>query len=571
MVDSIVMVVLKSTAGWLFNRGRNRAVKRLRSDGGMFNHRLSTLIESDFSAIKNELQAGRRKDLLDSISLFEEGIISVRYQKVTSPSDTVDGPTNPKRGRSSKAQAIELGALAAAAVGVDIKTVSNYDCNHTAKKRFEEARQKAGSALSNSALSMSDSVLATGIKILATLLETEDSTLALNLCRHNLQKIHSRVKGVFETELKVVPKLSPKKLKKNPENREIMWHVCRLNRYVFDVAQKVGGDAFQELFIWPCVEISGAGNEKQEIDPLRDPRLDEIFRKESRESCSVVWSFGQKASKKQHKLNLPSSIVASSEGWFLIVDNGEPKLFDNRGKFQKSLPIRRDAEIRYHVVDGDFSENGNLYLLVSLTNDTQNSDEVQVFDKDGNAKLQDNFQLVRENNYKACKLAVNQNEVLVLKRELDRDLHSKIEIYETKSDKCQLTGHFGEGILVDAEDIVCGNDRHIFVLDKCETRPDKKCIREFIQMKANDSFVVEYSSTAVAFHRASGYIVIALKNEQKLWLSFYTTDGKIVRTFSLNEAEIVSNPSITVTTKGRIAVALAQNVNSRKQGKVVVY
>ena len=83
--------------------------------------------------------------------------------------------------------------------------------------------------------------------------------------------------------------------------------------------------------------------------------------------------------------------------------------------------------------------------------------------------------------------------------------------------------------------------------------------------------MVEYSSTAVAFHRASGYIVIALNNEQKLWLSFYTTDGKIVSTFSLNEAEIVSNPSITVTTKGRIAVALAQNVNSRKQGKVVVY
>ena len=572
MVDSIVMVVLKSTAGWLFNRGRNYTAKRLRSDGGMFNHRLSMLIESDFSAIKNELEAERRKDLLDSISRFEEGIISVRHQKVTSPSDTVDGPTNPKRGRSSKAQAIELGALASASVGVDIKAVLNYDCNHTARKRFQEARQKSGSALSNSALSNSDSVLATGIKILATLLETEDSTLALNLCRYDLQKIHSRVAGEFKTELEDVPKVSPKKLKKNPENREIMWYVCRLNQYVFDVAQKVGGDAFRELFIWPCVEISsGTGNEKQEIDPLRDPRLDKIFRKERRESCSVVWSFGQKGSKKQHKLNLPSSIAASSEGWFLIVDNGEPKLFDNRGKFQKCLPIRHDADIRYHVVDGDIDENGNVYLLVSLTNDTHNPDEVQVFDKDGNAKLQDNFQLVRENKYKACKLAVNQNEVLVLKRELDRDLHSKIEIYQTKSDKCQFTGHFGEGILVDAVDIVCGNDRHIFVLDKCETRPDKKCVREFIQLKAYDSFVVDYSSTAVAFHRASGHIVIASKNEQNLWLSFYTTDGKIKRIYSLSEAEIVSNPSITVTTKGRIAVALAQNVHNRRQGKVIVY
>lgn len=409
MVDSIVTVVLKSTVGWLFNRGRNYAVKRLRSNGGMFNHRLSTLIESDFSAIKNELEAERRKDLLDSVSLFEEGIISMQYQNVASASETVDGPTKPKRGRSSAAQAKEVIVVGTLAEEVDIKTVSNNDCNHTARKRFEEARQKAGSALSNSKLSASDSVFATGIKILATLLETKNSTLALQLCIHNLKVIHSRVAGEFNTELKDVPKLSPEKLMKSPKNREIMWYVCRLNRYVFDVAQKVGGElAFQELFIWPCVEISGTGNEKQKIDPLRDPRLDKIFDKERRERCSVVWSFGEKASQEQDKLNLPSSIAASSEGWFLIVDNGEPKLFDNTGKFQKSLPIRHDAGIEYHVVDGDINENGNVYILVSLTNDTQNPDEVQVFDKDVNAKLQDSFQLVRENKYKACKLAVNE-------------------------------------------------------------------------------------------------------------------------------------------------------------------
>lgn len=222
-------------------------------------------------------------------------------------------------------------------------------------------------------------------------------------------------------------------------------------------------------------------------------------------------------------------------------------------------------------MDGDINENGNVYILVSLTNDTQNPDEVQVFDKDVNAKLQGSFQLVRENKYKACKLAVNQNEVLILKRELDRDLHSKIEIYENKIDKYHFTGHLGEGILVDVEDIVCGNDGHIFVLDKYETRADKKCIHKFIHLKACGSFEVEDNSTAVAFHRASGHIVIASKNEQNLWLSFYTTDGKIERTHSLNEAKIVSNPSITVTTKGRIAVALGQNVDNRKQGKVIVY
>ena len=571
MVDSIVTVVLKSTVGWLFSRGRNLAVKRLRSNGDLFNHRLSKLIESDFGAIKNELEAQKRKDLLHSISLFHEGIVIMKSQNVANANETVDGPTKPaKVGRfdSVDSSAAEVGVPTEK---VDV-TFSNYEMNQNARKRFENASAEAGSAFANSALSPKDKILATGIRILATLLGTEDSAEALYLCIYYLEEIHAHVAKTFDTELKEVHKLSPENLKKSPEGRDIIWHVCRLNRYVFDVAQKIGGKkVISRLFIWPCVENSGTGNEEQEIDPLRDPRLDELFRKEGREYCSVVWSFGEKASQGKHELNLPSSIATNSEGWFLIVDNGEPKMFGSRGEYQKSLPIPH-TEIQCHVVDGDIDENGNVYLLVSLTNDTQNSDVVQVFDKDGNAKLQDNFQLVGGNKYKDSKLAVNQNKVLILKRELiNKELHSKIEIYETKIDKYQFIGHLGEDILVDAKDMVCGNYGRIFVLDKCETRPHKKCIRKFVELMANDSFVVDYNSATVAFHRASEHIVIASKNEEKLRLSIYTTGGEIQRTYSLNEARIVSNPSITVTTKGRIAVALVQEVVAGTQGKVIIY
>lgn len=542
MVDSIVTFIVKSTVGKLAGWGRDKATERL-SHGAAFHQKICRLIESDGNIVKRELRALKRKDLRECIKLFNEGrsISQVDVSEVYDPRDESDGPPNKK-------QKIDNAAI------------------DEAKGRFKEARQKATSALANSALKAEDSILATEIKIKAQLLESEYSTSAFTFCMQDLKDIHSRkdIAANFQTEINYLHKWSPKK---SAKGRAIVWDVCNLNRILFDMVQEVEEETvFHNLFIWPCIEIKSA-KERVEIDPLRDPRLDEIFLKENRNFCSVVLSFGQKGEKEQHKLKFPRRIVTNAQGQFLVVDGMETKVFDNSGKYLKSLPLSTDINTQYHAVDVDTDQFGNVYLLVSMT-DGQN-DEVHVFDKDGEAKPHYKFQLAGP-KYKECKLAaVNLTEVLVLKRKSEHP-NAKIEIYQTKTEMFQFAGHFGESNLIDAQDIVCGTKDRIFVLDNGHPASKTKYIHEFSKTSHRhlQKFEVASDSAAIAFHRASEHLVIASTNKENLLLSLCTTDGKPKRTYKLKETGIVSN--ITVTAKGRIVVALTQQLEDEYQGKVIV-
>ena len=91
MADSMVMVVFKSTAGWLFNKGRSLAVNKLRN-GGVLDQAICQLIVSDLDDIKHELRAQRGANLLESIDLFNSGIRSISVDLSRLSSNLSHGP-----------------------------------------------------------------------------------------------------------------------------------------------------------------------------------------------------------------------------------------------------------------------------------------------------------------------------------------------------------------------------------------------------------------------------------------------------------------------------------------------
>ena len=260
MVDSVVSFML-NVAG---TKVREIITRWLRSRGA-FAQSLSDLLETDLSTMKRQLEALTKKELRESINLLGQGLSLIPKAN--------DGP---KRRRI-------LGDHPDGVLNPSIVTTSFID---EAKERFKDARKKAGSAFANEAMKTIDAILATSIMVLSQMLETDDLAMAYQLCLVYLEQLHSHkdVKKSFEDEFRYIEargKVQFWPVFGSIDARKILWCVCSLNRFVFDMAKETG-DAKRspELFkAWPFVKPT---NHQKEIDPLRDPRLVAIFKLENR-------------------------------------------------------------------------------------------------------------------------------------------------------------------------------------------------------------------------------------------------------------------------------------------------
>ena len=72
-MSSIVPAVFKVTIGLLVNKGRDKAAAKLK-DGDVTDQQFRGLIVREIDDMKSKLDGLSRKDLLASISFFEEGI-----------------------------------------------------------------------------------------------------------------------------------------------------------------------------------------------------------------------------------------------------------------------------------------------------------------------------------------------------------------------------------------------------------------------------------------------------------------------------------------------------------------
>ena len=72
-MSSIATAVFKVTIGLLVNKGRDKVAEKLK-DGDITDQKFRGLIVREIDDIKSKLDGLSRKDLLASISFFEEGI-----------------------------------------------------------------------------------------------------------------------------------------------------------------------------------------------------------------------------------------------------------------------------------------------------------------------------------------------------------------------------------------------------------------------------------------------------------------------------------------------------------------
>ena len=266
MVDAISSFML-NVAG---PKVRNIITKRFRRSGA-FGEKLSYIIESDLCKMQRRLKGLTKKDLVESIDLFLEGFALGCLQADDNEVDA--GPSSPKRARMDlKNPPDQIDAC-------DILD-ARKSLSDEAKKRFKDARKKAGSAIANNEMKTEEVILATWLKVSSQILETDDLATAFNFCLHYLQRLHSHEDVIknFDDEFTE----DGRNLRLPPARaaaRKIICCVCRLNRFVFDIVNETGdAERSAKLFkAWPPVQV---GKERK-IDPLRDPELEAIFKLEN--------------------------------------------------------------------------------------------------------------------------------------------------------------------------------------------------------------------------------------------------------------------------------------------------
>ena len=540
-MSSIVTAVFKATIGLLVNKARDKAAEKLK-DGDVTDQKFRGLIVREIDDIKTKLDGLSRKDLLASISFFEEGIelLYKVFEKARSSSEYGD-----------------ITAQAACSEGIShaegIRNLELTDLDESvtralsnAKERFKDARREATRAFNNEALETPKRILAMQYRVMATILETVDYPAdAVEPCRVCIKQLNSlsAVQNSFGAQLKKGIQ-AVRGLFGKDERRKIISNVCHVNRVIYDVTQAVGGDA--HLWIWPAV----GGEDK--VDPLRDERVAKVLRKQGMEHCCVTpWSFGEHGpgGEEGHKLKIPLGIATNSSGQFIVRDRGDSKVkvFDSSGTFIKlfSLP-NDDADTKLYVLDVATDMKDNIYVLVRL--EKPEARELAVCELNNTADLQHKFPVRRGVWYRGRLAVTDSGKVLVLSRYV-------VSVYDTKG---QFVREFGV-LLKDVRDITAANDGRVMVVDWGES--GVHIFSEHGDHLSKFKLQGCYSRPIIAFHRASEHVVVADIEREKdlLHVDIYTKDGEFVRGTQIHEEGIAGLGGITVTTEGRIAVACRYN------------
>ncbi|PFX12624.1 Natural resistance-associated macrophage protein 2 [Stylophora pistillata] len=419
-----------------------------------------------------------------------------------------------------------------------------------AKKRFEDARRKATEAFKNEGLKISDRILAMKYRVMATILETVDNpAVAVTPCRVCAKELNClpAVQNSFDVQLKKGIQ-AVRGFFSQEERKEIFSSVCHVNRVIYDVTRTIGEDA--NFLIWPPIDTG-----EKKISPLYDARVCKVLLKQSMEHCWVKpWSLGQEG-EEEPKLNRPMGIATNSDREFIVgeYEDGCVKVFDSSGKFVKhfSLPSD-DVNTQLFIIDVATDTNDNIFVLTGPRGlaGTMRPWWIYKLTKIGDSHHR--FRLRGDEWGWYARLSVSDTgKVLTVRREVEGD---EVEEYDSNG---EFVRSFGKGILKSAWDVTVATDGRVMVMDR-----DDSCVHIFsehgehlnkFKLQRNDCYY-----TSIAFHRTGEHVVIACVRKEKelLQVEIYSKDGEFVRSVQIQIDGIDFVTGITVTTEGRIAVAV---------------
>ena len=577
-MSSLITAVFKATIGLLVNKGRDKLAEKL-NDGDVTDQNFRRFIIREINDINWKLDGLAKKDLLASISLFREGIeMLYRVFEIARSSSEHRTVTAQTVQTSAETRLDETSYLAE-----EMSKLKLTELNESAKSKlnkametFKEARLEAIRAFSNRALELPDRLLAMQYRVMATILRTIDNpTDALEACRVCLEELHQApaVNECFKVELERGVRLRGRF--NRGKRRQIIFSVCHVNRVIYDVMQICG---IRNLWTLPLVDTG-----EEEVDPLRDGRVDNALMEQGLGHFSVQWSFGQEEDSSQEgRLKEPVGIATNTKQQFLIADAG-PRgqctlnrwlntyrimVFDNNGKFVFSFkPETDDANAIVNIWDVATSQvDDKFYLLVArvAANGLDKKTEVQVFNK--NAELQYKFPVrigLRG------RLSVSRNKVLMLTANV-------VDVQELSG---EFVCTFGEGVFKDATDISVTCDGRVVIVDAGDSCAH--LLTEEGQQLAKFNVSIERDEYSLIAHHPTGeFVVVACFKQETglLRLTIYTMKGDLVRKIRsplvvtnqpgwLDEGELALT-GITVTLQGHIAVALRDKLSG---GNVFVF
>ena len=532
-MSSIAIAVFKATIGLLVDKGRDKAAEKLK-DGDITDQKFRGFIVREIDDIKSKLDGLSRKDLLASISFFEEGIelLYNLFDKGHTARSTSE------HGATAQAACVEAFSLAREMRKLELSESATRVLSD-AKERFKDARRKATEAFVNDALKTPDRILAMQYRVMATILKKLDNPVdALAPCRKCIEDLHrlSAVQECFNVEL---TKGLRARFGKD-ERRKIIADVCNVDFVIYSTTLMVCFGN-KELSNWPCVVM---GEDK--VDPLRDHRVANVLRKQGMEHCHVPWSFGQE-DEEEHKLEGANGIATNSSGQFIVGNINEVKMFDPNGQCIQhfSLP-NDDAETELYIWDVATDNKDNIYVLVECKKKT--GYEFFVYEFSNTADLHHKFP-VRGVSW--GRLTVTNSKVLVLSRFI-------VDVYDTDG---FYVRSFGEGTLKKARAITAVNDGRVMLVDWSDC-----CVHIFSEDGGylDKFFQGRYDYPSIAFHQLTEHVVIAGKAgsgeysiEPVIVVEILTKDGEFVRSTKIHEVRRMDYiAGMTVARVGRIALLL---------------
>ncbi|PFX19818.1 uncharacterized protein LOC111337699 [Stylophora pistillata] len=558
-MSSIVIAVFKLTIGLLGNRFRDKIADSLK-EGDMTDQSFRDFIVREIKDIKSKLDGLARKDLLASISFFNEGI-KLLYEVFDEarPKSENNNAVTTTQAATALACAAETFSLTK---GMNKLEVANLNASASgvlsrAKDRFRDARRKATEAFANTALSTFDRLLAMQYRVMATILETLDNPVySIAACRVCLEELNSlpAVQKCFKVELEKGFKAAFRK----DVRSDLISTVCHTNRVIFNVALMVDFGN-KELSNWPCVEIR-----EIKVSPLQNDRVLKVLRKRGMEHCFGTLELlrGEDGS-----LVWPVSIASNSLGQFVVANgNGDKmiKFFDSRGEFLNCFPVVSETsrDDVYCLCQVATDSNGKIYALVELKPQVKslifkdnNTGAVHVFDWDFQPLHK--FSLKEEFSTVAFRPSLTVNDkgkvlILLITQPNYSQRKPTIQVYQSDG---RFVNNFGDGILKSPVNIAAASEGRTLVTDNGDS-----CVHVFNEhgehiFKLTDMLEFE-SSFYTAFHWPSEHVVVAgfRPQTEELQVLIYTMEGKIVRHFEQTARGIRFLAELTVTVEGRIGI-----------------
>ena len=253
---TIIMNILSSTVGLLWNKARDFASKKLK-DGDTTHEKLREVIIRDLNDIKTTLDCLSRKDLLSSYSFLQEGVLLLNLaldQSDVLVESQLDSQ-NDTAALTKVGEASILNEAMTLAHAMKMLKLTSDEQFKSAKDLFKTAREKATEAFWNESLNVKERIMACKLRVVARILEClENPDLTTTTCALFLQELHSlsAVQEVFSVYLSG----GLKSMLNKAERFENIKSVIITNFTVFDFTA-IFGSNYPDIETWPTIELSG--------------------------------------------------------------------------------------------------------------------------------------------------------------------------------------------------------------------------------------------------------------------------------------------------------------------------